>query len=369
MSWLYNFLKCEIPCKWECCAESVNTKINRDHFWNLMHKMKGANYTFKPSNVFIFEKIIHLNDNHRHRLRTNFSIGLNPENEFIVSARLQTRRSGDAILIMDREQLNHFMEFLNDHEKDILLEWPEGNLDSKYNLSLHQIRGRILEICIHGRSIFIDDDSLKSLCRNRLHIQRVISSLDQQSKKNEILFFKLLSHYCYAKTVTEANDLTETGFIRYFFEELINFHCECLDKTFIMEITFHFEQWFAACVKYFISTLMLNESARLHTFLSGEWPHSGDYININHLAKSGFYYLGSSDKVQCAFCNLILHRWEADDNAVLEHCKYKPTCPFLRNHAATMNVSDIGKRSDLLDLLSVLTVAKHQRGIDEVDSI
>lgn len=207
------------------------------------------------------------------------------------------------------------------------------------------------------------------LCRMRLHIERLTSTLEQESKKCEILYFKLLSHFYYGKTVEEACNLVETNYKQGFFEEVISFHCDCLDKSFIMEIALHFEQWFSKCVPYFIDTVMLHESERLRTYLSDEWPHDREIFSVGKLAKSGLYYIGTSDNVKCALCDLILHRWEPDDDPIFDHFKYKPRCPLLRNHETSMNVSDVGKQSDLQELMSVLKseTEEEEDGFDEVD--
>ncbi|KAK6172084.1 hypothetical protein SNE40_018042 [Patella caerulea] len=71
---------------------------------------------------------------------------------------------------------------------------------------------------------------------------------------------------------------------------------------------------------------MVVEEARLKTF--GNWPR---YLAVRptELARAGFYYLGSADRVQCAFCRGILRDWEEAQSPVAEHWRYFSSCEFL----------------------------------------
>lgn len=325
--------------------------------------MKERDYTYDPTDALLFEKVIYLNDDRK--VRSILSIGLDPENEFAVAGRLEIKKSG-SILKLKHKHLKSLLEFLNDYESHILQTLPVAYATGvKYNLHMQQTQARILELSMNGMSICIDEDSLKKLCHTRSYIQRAISSIEMISKKCETSFFKLMSHFHYGKTVKEACDLIETKYTQCFFEELINFHCECLNIPFISEIAMHFEKWFIRCVPHFIDTMMLHESTRLQTFSSITWPHEKTNMDVEKLARSGLYYTGVSDFTQCAFCNLILHQWQPNDDAVLDHFKYKPTCSFLLNHENTQNVSDVSKPSELARMLAVLD--KLEPSFDEVD--
>lgn len=58
------------------------------------------------------------------------------------------------------------------------------------------------------------------------------------------------------------------------------------------------------------------------------WPL--DFISEIVLAKTGFFYLGKDDRVQCQFCKVILCDWEKGDDEVREHIKWSPYCALLR---------------------------------------
>lgn len=69
------------------------------------------------------------------------------------------------------------------------------------------------------------------------------------------------------------------------------------------------------------------EKNRLTTF-TDKWPHT--FIDKNLLAKTGFYYTGKEDIVQCVFCQVELSKWTLEDNEVFEHMKWSPNCPLLK---------------------------------------
>lgn len=74
--------------------------------------------------------------------------------------------------------------------------------------------------------------------------------------------------------------------------------------------------------------LMRKEGNRLKTFqMNPPWPK--DHVDIKKLAKAGFFYTFSGDKVHCAFCRGQVCRWGRDDDPMTEHAKHFTTCPFI----------------------------------------
>lgn len=80
---------------------------------------------------------------------------------------------------------------------------------------------------------------------------------------------------------------------------------------------------------------------RLRTYRS--WPIS--FISPEQLAQAGFYYLNVADQVKCAFCDGIIGQWEVDDQPLLEHKKFFPECPIVRQQQQEMQQEDIGIQS------------------------
>jgi hypothetical protein len=75
---------------------------------------------------------------------------------------------------------------------------------------------------------------------------------------------------------------------------------------------------------------MKHELLRLDTF--SKWPID-DSVSRQLLARDGFYYIGTADKVQCAFCNGVLCDWVKGDYPNFEHEKHFPDCLFVRGQS------------------------------------
>ncbi|CAK1555300.1 unnamed protein product [Leptosia nina] len=74
---------------------------------------------------------------------------------------------------------------------------------------------------------------------------------------------------------------------------------------------------------------MHREEERLKTF--DKWPVT--FLSPELLARNGFYYLGSSDKVRCAFCKVEIMRWVEGHDPEKDHQLWAPQCPFLTRQA------------------------------------
>ncbi|XP_038617699.1 baculoviral IAP repeat-containing protein 2-like [Tachyglossus aculeatus] len=87
------------------------------------------------------------------------------------------------------------------------------------------------------------------------------------------------------------------------------------------------------------NSAMSSEEARFRTFQS--WPLS--FLSPSALAKAGFYYTGPGDRVTCFTCGGKLSNWEPKDDAMSEHRRHFPGCPFLERQtrdASRFNVSN-----------------------------
>ncbi|MBN3310617.1 BIRC3 protein, partial [Amia calva] len=68
---------------------------------------------------------------------------------------------------------------------------------------------------------------------------------------------------------------------------------------------------------------MRSEGERLGTF---RFWSSDAPVSATDLAKAGFYFLGTGDKVQCFCCGGILRHWVQGDSPLEEHKRHFPTC-------------------------------------------
>ena len=72
---------------------------------------------------------------------------------------------------------------------------------------------------------------------------------------------------------------------------------------------------------------MRSEKERRKTFY--DWPE-GAWQTPAALAAAGFFYTGSADRCQCAFCRGILRNWEPNDIPIVEHSSHYSECPFVQ---------------------------------------
>ena len=67
---------------------------------------------------------------------------------------------------------------------------------------------------------------------------------------------------------------------------------------------------------------------RLSTLFVLFWPVSLNQDNFK-IAEAGVLYSGFGDIVICAFCGLTLHKWQPNDDPIIEHRKFNPDCKFV----------------------------------------
>jgi hypothetical protein len=69
------------------------------------------------------------------------------------------------------------------------------------------------------------------------------------------------------------------------------------------------------------------EQSRFESFR--DWP-----VNLNqqpkNLSKAGFYYYGIKDMVKCFYCNGGIRNWDPMDEPIVEHARWFPKCPYIR---------------------------------------
>jgi baculoviral IAP repeat-containing protein 7/8 len=73
------------------------------------------------------------------------------------------------------------------------------------------------------------------------------------------------------------------------------------------------------------------EVVRLKTFIGWRVP----FLNVNQLAKDGFYYTKVGDVIHCAFCSFEKGGWVLGDNPLLEHRKSHNACRHRTDLPAT----------------------------------
>lgn len=337
------------PCDKTCCDVKFLEKFNVKKFWGLVDDEIRDDCYYSAPYRFVFEKTIYLNG----REQTMLRIGLNPEDEFKISACFLKSNCGAFNLQM--EDLVNLLQYLDANESRIQTSCTFQNSckrsNDKVKLEVH--KARVIKLKLVGaREFSCDENTLKTMCLSRNHIRRVITESIKHRDECIEAFFMLLHHFTFEKTMCSIDDMVNSNLTQKFFDEMIEFLDACASRKIVGEIGMNFPQYFEKCVPLYIRTKMLYESERLKTFRT--WPHPKEHISIEALAKAGQFYTGYSDTVMCPFCLLRQSEWKSDDHPILEHFKHFSTCRFIRKNKDTLNVSDIGTKKDLHVLLSVL---------------
>lgn len=335
-----------LPC---CKFYQKSSQLIRDHFWK-KNLERDNTLTFKK---FTRERDFVLLENGGDS--SVLTIGLDPENRFKVTGRLQVLRSGS--IILNECELNILLELIDERQSNVL------QSDDEDHILFQEYKLCIFEMGYRGKKVGIDEKSLEALYRMQEHIDRYISLLKAEAPVYERSFFKLLEHFYRGKTVQETLDVSETEFLQCFFHEMeMEAPCLDIDRQFVLDMASRFEKFFIMSLPNFIKSMMVNESERIRTF-SKNWPYSKDYISIKNMAMCGLYFTGVEDKVMCAFCPVIIYEWSTEDVPIVEHYKHYKHCRLLRDPKRALNVSDISSERELMDLLSRLPT----RVVDEVD--
>lgn len=359
MSWLQNILNktsyqsCGM---WKCCEQNDVAKINSIYFWrNLKHGNKEETIPFK----LIYEKTVCLEDG----FDSILTIGINPQTQFTIGARIEIK-SNNSITYLMGDTLLRLLECINERFNERAV-FPDvlTKEDGDIPIQITSFYEQFYKIRIGNDHIKVKESTLLSLLKKKAFIQMLFQLLERKRIKSEVTFFKLLNHFCYPKSVEESLQLSKLNYTQYFFEEMFNFHCECIEKSFILEIAFNLLPWFVKCISTFIETIMLDEKIRCNSFSLG-WPHEKFFIPVKILAKTGFYFTGVNDCVKCVFCGINLDSSKSEDNIIHEHYKYSANCQFLSNPEKTDNVSECSQK-ELKEILKQLNSFIY---LDELDA-
>ncbi|XP_066559016.1 baculoviral IAP repeat-containing protein 7 [Amia ocellicauda] len=96
---------------------------------------------------------------------------------------------------------------------------------------------------------------------------------------------------------------------------------------------------------FILVSRMRSEGERLGTF---RFWSSDAPVSATDLAKAGFYFLGTGDKVQCFCCGGILRHWVQGDSPLEEHKRHFPTCGFILGRDVG-NIPHISSSPDSVD--------------------
>lgn len=74
---------------------------------------------------------------------------------------------------------------------------------------------------------------------------------------------------------------------------------------------------------------MAEVSRRHATFANRQWD--SQCPSIDDLVRAGFFYANVGNVVTCFYCNGSLHKWGANDNPMIEHARWFPSCLYAKH--------------------------------------
>ena len=70
-----------------------------------------------------------------------------------------------------------------------------------------------------------------------------------------------------------------------------------------------------------------------HLLSYKDWPKQMKQAGCE-MAEAGFFYTQRHDRVQCYYCGILLHNWEAMDIPCEEHVRHAPDCAYMNMKSA-----------------------------------
>ncbi|CAL1528937.1 unnamed protein product [Lymnaea stagnalis] len=94
---------------------------------------------------------------------------------------------------------------------------------------------------------------------------------------------------------------------------------------------------------------------RLDSF--SRWPE-GHFITKEDLVNAGFYYAGYGDCGRCFYCGGGLRNWDDDDNVLVEHARWFPKCPFMRQLMGQAFINAVQELNRYIEKISLKMVTE-----------
>lgn len=282
-----------------------------------------------------------------------FTIGIDPVKKFEVVIRLEYENTDSYIELNTSETKQLFNLLHQNLISNITRPTIEEVEERKHNsISVKLYQHNTYKLCVNDRNIFITLKGMLKLLEVESFIEILIKSYEIRAVQFGNTVFKLLKICCeqlrkkndhktyygsYKMNHTEKaivlghniRQLLKDVNLSDILNELLRSPCDCLSSMFIIYTKIHFEKLLSLWIAAYYETRLLSEAIRIESFNKKNWPHK--FIDIQKLAKNGFFYVGSFDRVQCVFCKLILQEWKANETPIGEHEKYSPSCPLLLN--------------------------------------
>lgn len=343
-------------CLWNCYAKDQKELINFKYFWGkvcydecgIREKRKSLSEHIQKT---YFAKNLILNADENNYI---FTIGIDPVKKFEIVMRLENENNGVYVEMNTSEVDQLFVLLHQNLLSNIMYPTAEKVTESSQKnntVSVKLYQHNSYKLCVNNRIIIITMKGMLKLMEFESTIKILLKNYEMRAILCGNTVFRLLKvccevlqkknrnkkYYAYDGIHTKNTDasLILRQHIRDFvkdinlseiLDELMKSPCDCLSTTFIIDTKINFEKLISLWIAAYYETRLLSEAIRIETFKRNNWPHK--FIDIPTLAKTGFFYIGPFDSVQCVFCKLILLEWNEDETPVGEHKKYSPFCPL-----------------------------------------
>lgn len=200
--------------------------INVTFFWNSVVEDQRA---VRHGAHLIFEKHIHLED----ELDSVLVLGISPHNKMSTAARIEIKANAH-ILYLDKVLLTHLLDCVNTRFSENAI-FPKR---AHEHVNIQQLDHRFFKISLANEQIKMCAAALFTLKRKQTLIKLLITRLERDIYESHL--FKLLHHVMHKEPLID---------------DLCELECDCLQKSFVLEIATNCSDWLAACVPLFIKAL------------------------------------------------------------------------------------------------------------------
>lgn len=358
-------------CLWNRSENKEQRLINFTYFWSKVcydecgHQDPRKDLSQQICKMYLSKMLIMSTEENNYI----FTIGIVPTKRFEVMVRLELENSGDYIE-MDTSEVRQLFLLLHqifhaNLKHPSILATPTTTFPfpgNQIKIDVKLLHHNTYKLCVGNKKIFITADGLLKLIENENCIKLLIKGYEVKAKLCGNTVFKLVNLCCqhlqnlqpkkyFASNGSNKNEIAEVIVLQQnnrdmarkinlseILDELMSSPCDCVSTTFCIETKVHFRELISFWIGAYYETRLLSEAVRIDTFRK-KWPHK--FIETRTLAKSGFFYVGPFDRVQCVFCKTVLEKWRPTDTVASEHKRYAPFCSISLRAANNIPLEEV----------------------------
>lgn len=200
--------------------------INVTFFWNSVVEDQRA---VRHGGHLIFEKHIYLED----ELESVLVLGISPHNKMSIAARIEIRANAH-VFCLDKYLLTQLLDCVSTRFSENAI-FPKR---AHEHVNIKQLDDRFFKISLANEKIKMCATALLTLNRKQTLVKSLITRLERDIYESHL--FKLLYH------VMDKEPLID---------DLCELECDCLQKSFVLEIATNCSDWLTACVPLFVKSL------------------------------------------------------------------------------------------------------------------